>query len=159
MDSAAKLNLDAACVQLNIQAEDWQNAIRKACQPLIENGYVKPGYPEDVIERELQWPTGLPTIPVAVAIPHALKPDNVVKAQVAACRLTGPVKFTQSGGSPDDEQVNVGLVFILALKDAKAQLNLLQKLMIAISDEKMLGGLLNASTSEEFSNIFNGKGR
>jgi len=46
---------------------------------------------------------------------------------------------------------------VLALKDPKSQLNLLQKLMVAISDETMLTALLEAKTPLDFSNIFNAK--
>ena len=143
------------CVQLDVSALDWQDAIRKACHPLVDGGFVKDGYSEDVISREMQWATGLPTTPAGVAIPHALKPDNVVDEQIAACRLASPVKFAQSGGSAQDEAIDVSLLFILALKDSQAQLHLLQKLMIAISDEAMLTALLRASAPSEFSNIFN----
>ena len=71
------------CVQLDVSALDWQDAIRKACHPLVDGGFVKDGYSEDVISREMQWATGLPTTPAGVAIPHALKPDNVVDEQIA----------------------------------------------------------------------------
>lgn len=155
MNQEHKALLNASCIQLNVEATDWQDAIRKACIPLIDNGFVTKDYPNDVIEREKQWATGLPTMPVGVAIPHALKPDNVIEAQVAACRLNTPVMFTQSGGTEDDDPVAAHIVFVLALKDAKAQLGLLQTLMIAISDEELLNQLIHATTPEEFSNIFN----
>ena len=48
------------------------------------------------------------------------------------------------------------MVFVLALKDPHSQLNLLQNLMIAISDEELLAALLAAQTAEEFANTFNG---
>ena len=167
MNQEKNFSLEASCVQLDVAASDWQEAIQKTCGPLLEGGYVKNGYSNDVIAREKQWATGLPTMPVGVAIPHALTPDNVVEAQIAACRLTTPVQFAQSGGlvcaGPgggrilDDAPVDVRLVFVLALKDPKSQLNLLQKLMVAISDETMLTALLEAKTPLDFSNIFNAK--
>ena len=157
MTQENNFSLQATCVRLDVTAADWQEAIRETCRPLLEAGYVKAGYPDDVIAREKQWATGLPTMPVGVAIPHALTPDNVVEAQIAACRLTAPVKFTQSGGTADDDPVDARLVFVLALKDPKSQLHLLQKLMVAISDESMRTALLEAETPSDFSNIFNGK--
>lgn len=156
MDQENKFKLNSSCIQLDVSASDWEAVIRAACQPLIGNGYVKPAYPEDVIAREKQWATGLPTMPVGVAIPHALNPGNVMEAQIAACRLTEPVKFRQSGGTEADEDIDVKLVFVLALKDPHSQLNLLQNLMVAISDEELLAALLTAQTAEEFANTFNG---
>lgn len=155
MDQENKFELCETCIQLDVSAADWQEAIRKTCRPLIQQGFVYPGYPEDVITREKQWATGLPTLPVGVAIPHALNPDNVVTAQIAACRLNAPVKFAQSGGTETDEDIDVRLVFVLALKDPKSQLHLLQKLMVAISDDEMLTALVRAGNPADFSNIFN----
>ena len=148
--------LHSSCVQLDVKAQDWQDAIRKACRPLMNEGFVTEGYDEDVIARELQWATGLPTEPVGVAIPHSLTPQHVITAQIAACRLSQPVKFAQSGGTADDGKVDVSIIFVLALKDPKEQLSLLQKLMAAISNEEMLASLMGTSAPLEFSNIFNG---
>ena len=144
-----------ACVQLDVASTDWADAIQAACRPLITGGFVKPDYPADVIAREKKWATGLPTLPAGVAIPHALGADNVIEAQIAACRLQRAVSFVQSGGTEQDDPVEVQLIFILALKDSKAQLHLLQRLMLAISNEEMLAGLLQADTPEKFSGIFN----
>lgn len=156
MNTEETFALDPKCVQLQVKAADWQDAIRSTCKPLLDNGYVLPGYPEDVIERETQWATGLPTMPFGVAIPHALKPDNVVSAKVAASLLAEPVSFKQSGGTEEDSPVEAKIVFVLALKDSSSQLSLLQNLMVAISDEDMLTALAAATTPEEFCNIFNG---
>ncbi len=156
MNTEETFALDPKCVQLQVKAADWQDAIRNTCKPLLDNGYVLPGYPADVIEREMQWATGLPTMPFGVAIPHALKPDNVVSAKVAASLLAEPVSFKQSGGTEEDSPVEAKIVFVLALKDSSSQLSLLQNLMVAISDEDMLTALAAATTPEEFCNIFNG---
>ena len=154
MDDYMKLN--SACIQLGVEASDWQDAIRKTCKPLIENGYVLPGYPDDVIERELQWATGLPTEPFGVAIPHALTPVNVKQAQIAVSRLAKPVKFRQSGGTPGVDDLDCSIVFVLALTDPQSQLTLLQSLMVVISDEELLVSLLNAASPQESNDIFTG---
>ena len=60
MDQESKFELLAECVQLDISASDWQDAIEKACQPLIRSGYVKDGYPADVIARESSGPPDSP---------------------------------------------------------------------------------------------------
>ena len=52
--------------------------------------------------------------------------------------------------------MDVSIIFVLALKDPKEQLSLLQKLMAAISNEEMLASLMVTSAPLEFSNIFNG---
>lgn len=150
------LRLCPDCIRLEVDADDWKEAIRKACKPLIDNRFVTEEYPQDVIDREMQWATGLPTEPFGVAIPHALTPEHVLQAQVAACRLTKPVPFHQSGGTPGEDDILCKIVFILALKDPHAQLNLLQKLMVVISEEELLERLEKAGNPQEFSDIFSG---
>ena len=81
MNQEKNFSLEASCVQLDVAASDWQEAIQKTCGPLLEGGYVKNGYSNDVIAREKQWATGLPTMPVGVAIPHALMLTALLEAK------------------------------------------------------------------------------
>lgn len=154
MNEGVQIQLSTDCVQLGVTADTWQDAIRKACKPLVLHGHTTQFYPDDVIARETMWPTGLPTTPVAIAIPHALISDNIIRPQIAACVLSAPVPFAQSGGTAEDETLDVQLIFILALKDAQTQLGVLQNLMAVFSDEELLTGLLNANSPEEFIHIF-----
>lgn len=150
------IRLNANCIQLDIAASDWKQAIQIACQPLIDHGFVSGEYPQDVIERELQWATGLPTEPFGIAIPHALTAEHVQQAQIGVCRLVQPVLFRQSGGTPGEDDVACKIVFVLALKDPHAQLSLLQKLMAIISDETLLRALEEAESPCAFRDVFAG---
>ena len=87
---------------------------------------------------------------------HSSLSDPTACNHGADCGLSQPVKFAQSGGTADDGKVDVSIIFVLALKDPKEQLSLLQKLMAAISNEEMLASLMGTSAPLEFSNIFNG---
>ena len=40
--------LDESLVQLNVEASDWEDAIRKATAPLVANGKVTEGYVDDI---------------------------------------------------------------------------------------------------------------
>ena len=51
MNQEKNFSLEASCVQLDVAASDWQEAIQKTCGPLLEGGYVKNGYSNDVIAR------------------------------------------------------------------------------------------------------------
>jgi PTS system galactitol-specific IIA component len=146
--------LDTSHVLLDANASSWTEAIREACAILERCGDVKAGYADDVIERERSYPTGLPSVPYGVAIPHALVFDNVNSPHIGAMRLTNPVAFRQCG-SNDDEMVDVSFLFVLALNDAQAQLSTLQRLMSVFSNQETLQALMHAGSNEEFVQEFN----
>ena len=60
MTQENNFSLQATCVRLDVTAADWQEAIRETCRPLLETGYVKAGYPDDVIARESSGPLACP---------------------------------------------------------------------------------------------------
>jgi len=62
----------------------------------LATGYVSEEFAEDVWEREKIFPTGLPTQPFGVAIPHA-DPDHVKQSAVCLGILNSPVFFNQMG--------------------------------------------------------------
>ena len=63
------LNIDH--ILLGVNANDAQDAIRLLTAALVQTGHVKSEFANDVWEREKSFPTGLPTMPLSVAIPHA----------------------------------------------------------------------------------------
>ena len=55
--------------------QNYEEAIKFGGRLLYENGYVDSGYTDSVLEREAQFPTGLPTQGVPMAIPHTGSED------------------------------------------------------------------------------------
>ena len=58
-------------IMVGLEAKDNGDAIMKMVECLAGNGHVNKGYYDDVMAREAQYPTGLPTEGVRIAIPHA----------------------------------------------------------------------------------------
>ena len=77
---------------VGVETVDAQDAIRKLTAILVETGHVMPEFAEDVWKREVSFPTGLPTQPLAVAIPHA-DPDHVKRSAVCVGILNSPIQF------------------------------------------------------------------
>lgn len=102
---------------------------------LEDKGYVKDTYVDAILEREKIFPTGLPTAGVAVAIPHT---DSIHVNYKSICIgiLEKPVTFTVM--ATDDEFIDVGLVFMLAIKEPSHQIDLLQNLISLCQDEDLL---------------------
>ena len=65
-----------------------------------------------------------------------------------------PVSFIQMGS--DGQIVPVKMIFVLCLKEAHEQLDMLQNLMNVFNDSKTVSSLLNAKTAKEIINIICG---
>jgi PTS system galactitol-specific IIA component len=118
-----------------LQAPDWQTAIRMLGERLEAGGYVRETYVTAVLEREAVYPTGLPLGHIDVAIPHT-DTVHVVTPGIAIATLATPVAFGQMG-SPE-EKVAARIVFLLAMKDPRAQVSLLQNLVALFQKEAVL---------------------
>lgn len=121
-------------ILLEGKATDWQNAISITSNALFTNGFVKESFLDGCIEREMEYPTGINTIP-PIAIPHT-NSNHVINSGMCFLRLEKPVAFNQID-SPQDE-VQVRLIFNLALIDNSSQLEFLKKLANEIKNAEFL---------------------
>jgi len=67
--------------------------------------------------------------------------------------LRNPVKFNVMGNP--DEQVDVKLIFMLAIKDPNVQISILKKLVSIFQEEQLLVKLIDIKNEEEFADILN----
>jgi PTS system galactitol-specific IIA component len=98
---------------------------------------VRPGYTEALIQREREFPTGLPTTPYGVAIPHA-DGRYVIQPGLAVCTLKRPILFREMGNPQN--AVSVKLAILIALPEAQqtAQVTILQWLLSLIQHQPFL---------------------
>ena len=97
-----------------------EQIIRQLAQPLVAAELVVPDFADHVLKREATYPTGLPTEPPCVAIPHT-DHKHVRHNAIAVGILPEPVEFADMGGDPDPVPVRV--IFLLALSESNKQLN------------------------------------
>jgi len=119
-------------VAVNLNCSTAKEALANITELMVKSGYVKPEYTKDVIDREAQFPTGLPTKPFPVAIAHS-SPNNVTKSGIAVGLLKKPVAFKEMG-SPANT-LNVQIIFVLAIIERETQTNILQGLINIISNK------------------------
>jgi len=134
-------------ILVNLKATDSQEAIRKLTAALVETDHVTPEFAEDVWKREGTFPTGLPTQPLAVAIPHA-DPDHVNQSAVCVGVLNSPVRFSQMG-TDGSTVLDVPIIFLLAIKEKEKQVETIQQLMMLIQSPELLDGLSKARSASE----------
>jgi PTS system galactitol-specific IIA component len=137
-------------VQTDILVQDQQELFAILTKPLLDDQIVKPIFLEKVLERESQFPTGLPLREIGAAIPHT-DAEHVYENAISIGVLSEPVPF-QVMGSPD-KSVDVKIVFLLALSNAEKHLTILQKVISFIQNEESLHFILNHSNKEVYEYI------
>lgn len=116
-------------------ASTWEEAIRLCGHALMEQQYVDERFIEGCIEREKEFPTGLPC-DIPVAIPHS-QSAGIRETAVCVLRLQEPVRFYRMD---DQEQaIETSIIFNMAIKGADNHLVFLQKLMEFVTDQEMVG--------------------
>ena len=121
---------------------------------LVSEGYCKSSYVQALIEREKDFPTGINMGNIGIAIPHTDK-EHVIKGAVAIGVLKEPVHFYQMG--TNDENVEAKLIFMLAVKDPKEHLVLLQRILMVLQDQEVLKQLIETKNKQEIINIIKEK--
>ena len=100
-------------IALNVEAEDWMDAIRKSAQPLLANGSIEPRYIDNMIQAVKDLGPYIAIAP-GVAIAHAKPEQGVVRMGMSLATLKHPVSFGNTANDP------IRLVLTLAAQDHDA---------------------------------------
>ena len=103
-----------------------EEAISYLAKHLQKKGYVNENYELATIKREHIFPTALPTKPIGIAVPHS-ETENVMKQAVVLGITDNLIEFSEMGN--DESKVNVGIMFLLALKGEDNHLNYLRNIV------------------------------
>ena len=131
----------------SFSAPDAKTIIQQLSANLVNSGFVVEGFADDVWRREQLFPTGLPTHPHGIAIPHA-DPDHVLNSAVAIGLLAKPVLFDQMA-SEHTEKIEAWIVFLLAIADKEKQIVVLQEIIDLVKKAGMIENLLSAKNADE----------
>ncbi|PAD25163.1 PTS fructose transporter subunit IIA [Niallia circulans] len=137
-------------VKVKLKVNSSEEVIKILGEMLLESGYVTDTYIDAVLQRELSLPTGLQIGRINVAIPHT-DSTHVKESTIALATLEEPVSF-QLMADPAQE-VDVKLVFLLAVKEPKKQVKLLKQLMAIFQNEELLNRMEKAEDSRVISAI------
>ena len=122
--------------------DDWKDAVRAACQPLLADGTIEDIYPEEIIKKVEELG---PYIVIApdICIPHAQEGLGVHETAISFMKTEKPVSFS------DDGEHDARLFFVLASTDNAVHLKNLGDMAEALSDDDLVAKLLQAKTPEE----------
>jgi PTS system ascorbate-specific IIA component len=135
--------LNSNTIQLDVEADDFKDAIRKAVKPLEKAGDVTSQYVEEILSILAE--TG-PYIVLTknIALPHAPSNKGALKVGLGFTKLKKPVL---SGSEANDP---VKYLFPLSAPDNTSHIELLSELAELLGDEKFIAFLEKVETKEEF---------
>jgi len=137
--------IDEKLIELGLSAPTREQAIKVLADKLYALDYVKDGYYENVIKREQEFPTGLPSaIPVAVCHTEA---QYVKQSALVVATLAHPIGFREMG-TPERE-VQSEIIFLIALKDSKQQVPWLKKMARVFKDRVVLEKIKQSTSKTE----------
>ncbi len=127
--------------------DDWRDAVRAACQPLIDDGSIKPVYPDEIIKKVEELG---PYIVIApnLCIPHAQEGVGVNETAMCFMKTEKPVHF-----DPNDPEKDARVFVVLASTDNNIHLQNLALLVETMSDEEKFSKILEAKTAEDLVKI------
>ncbi|MGI6229868.1 MAG: PTS sugar transporter subunit IIA [Tractidigestivibacter sp.] len=119
---------------------------RRIASVLTEQGYAKDSYAQAIVDREKNFPTALDMGGYNVAIPHC-DVENVNKAAFCMAVLAHPVAWHKM--DEPDETCPVSVVVMLALTEAHAHLEMLQKVIAFVQDQELVGKVVASKSADE----------
>ena len=127
--------------------DDWRDAVRAACAPLLADGTIEKEYPEIIIEKVEELG---PYIVIApnICIPHAERGRGVNDTAMCFMKTEKPVSFDQN-----DPDKDARIFVVLAATDDEVHLNNLMALSETLSDEDIVAKVLEAKTPEDLLKI------
>lgn len=137
-------------VLFDVEANNEEELLTTLSKVVYNKNFVKNSFKDAIIKREKIFPTGLPSPGVKVAIPHT-DVEHVLTSCITIAKLKNPIQFIEMGTS--SKRLDIELVFMLAVNAPKDQLNVLQKIMCTLSNEKVLLKLKKADTPKEIIKI------
>jgi galactitol PTS system EIIA component len=141
-----ELAINADNILVNETLQSSEEVIRKLGGLLYKNQYVKDSYVQAVLDREKNYPTGLQTATLGIAIPHT-ESVHVIRSAVAIATLLEPVSFKAMDNA--DVDVAVRVVIMLAISDPKMVISTLTKVISIVEYESTVASIINSKTKTE----------
>ena len=133
-------------IAINVQATDWEEAIREVGKLMVDTGVVEERYIEGMINTTKELGPYIVIAP-GVAIPHARPEDGVISPCLAFAKLSTPVDF----GNEENDPVHV--LFALGALDHDQHVEALKQVAEILIDQDKYKKLLEADTIETVSAI------
>lgn len=139
-------------INTELLSETKEKLFQMVGKDLQEKGFVNEGYINGITMREKEFPTGLITQHLNIALPHS-DTEYVEKPFIYVARVKNdPLTFNQMG---DNQELQVKDIFFLGIKDASKQVHLLSYLMDLFSNINFVNEYRNATEEKEIYEVIN----
>ena len=122
--------------------DDWREAIRAACAPLVADGTIQKEYVSYIIEKVEELGPYIVIAP-EICIPHAERGRGVNRTAMCFMKSETPVRFHEDG------EHDARIFVVLAAADDEEHIQNLMELSELLSDEETVAKLLAATTPED----------
>ena len=122
--------------------DDWRDAVKAACQPLVDEGVAEPVYVNEIIRKVEELG---PYIVIApdICLPHAQEGLGVHDTAVCFMKTEKPVSFS------DDGEHDARLFFVLASTDNAKHMENLMAISEELSNEEFVAKLLQVKNADD----------
>lgn len=132
------------------EANDWKEAIKLSCIPLIETGYCTDEYVSLIIKCVEELGPYIVLVP-GLAMPHStVSAQGVNKSAISFAQFEKPVVFHDKE-TGEDKTANS--FFVLCAKEPNEHMENMRKLFTILSDENILNEVFKAKTNEDLLKI------
>ena len=122
--------------------DDWRDAIRAACAPLVADGTIQKEYVSYISEKVEELGPYIVIAP-EICIPHAERGRGVNRTAMCFMKSETPVRFHEDG------EHDARIFVVLAAADDEEHIQNLMELSERLSDEETVAKLLAATTPED----------
>ena len=126
--------------------DTWEEAVKAACQPLIDDKTIENEYVNAIIENVKKYG---PYIVIApnICIPHAQEGKGVNDTAICFMKTEEPVHFS------DDPEQDAQLFFVLASTNNELHMQNLMNMVSLIEDESIVKKLVEAKSEYDLEEI------
>lgn len=133
-------------IELDVEVNDWKEAIEHGGNLLVKEGVVKQSYVEAMVQSVLDIGPYV-VLDEGIALPHAKPETGALKIGVSIMTLKNPVVF----GHPEHDPVK--LVICLAAVDSTSHLQVLSGISQILDGGETMDKILACKTKQEVLDI------
>lgn len=135
-------------IEVNVKAESWKDAVRRAGELLYRQEKIEKVYIEKMIEIVEEVGPYIVIMP-GIALAHARPECGAKEIGLSLIRLAEPVCF----GNEDNDPVT--FVFALCAKDNSSHIDLISEMGQLFCDEKAMNRLMVCETKQKIMDVIN----
>lgn len=133
-------------IQIIEKVSDWQEAIKLAVRPLVDNGYCYEEYINNIIKNTLEMGPYY-VLCENLALLHARCDQGAIKKQLGVTLLKEPVKFKADG-------YDVRILVTLVAEDSESHMQAIQAVANIFSDSNKVEQILSAKNTDQIYDYF-----